>query len=159
MQKDILILGLGNELLADDGVGVLAVREIRKSFSDRADVIDTAEAGMALLDIFIGYKKTIIIDAIFTSDGKPGDVHQLSPDDLDSVIAPSPHFAGLPEIWAVAAQLELEFPDDIKIYALEVGDPFTIGGEISEEVLGVIPKVVEMTSSQLDAWEKEQQNA
>lgn len=159
MQKDTLILGLGNELLSDDGIGVVAVRKLQELFSKQADFVSTSEAGMALLDHFIGYKKAIIIDAIFTENGNPGDVHELTPEDLDSVIAPSPHFAGLPEIWDIASKLELEFPTDIKIYALEVADPFTLGGEISEKVMNTIPRVIELVTNQIKLWSEEIEEA
>ncbi|MHB0936092.1 MAG: hypothetical protein ACYC6A_06840 [Armatimonadota bacterium] len=52
--NNILVLGLGNELLSDDGVGVLAVRTLAKELRGQADVVETALHGLALLELFLG---------------------------------------------------------------------------------------------------------
>ena len=144
-----LILGLGNELLADDRIGILAVREIKKRISDKADVVESSLSGIALLDIFLGYERAIIIDAIQTNRYPAGSIIELTADDLDSVIAPSPHYAGLPEMLALAKQLQLDFPEEIKIFAIEVQDAHTIGGELSYTVKQALPELVRRVEESL----------
>jgi hydrogenase maturation protease len=129
-----LVLGLGNELLADDAVGILAARALKEELESKADVVESLLAGMALLDLFIGYDRAIIIDAVKMGRHPPGTIYELGPEDLSSVIAPSPHYAGLPELLAMAKQLLLDFPKEIKIFALEVEDPYTIGSGLSAPV-------------------------
>lgn len=138
-----LVLGLGNELLSDDGVGLLAARSVRSALAGRRDVevVESSLAGVALLDLFLGYDRAIVIDAIRTRRAAPGSVFELTPADLDPVAAPSPHFTGLPEMLAVARQLRLAFPEDIRILAVEVEDAATIGGAMSEAVREAVPRV------------------
>ena len=50
-----LVLGLGNELLSDDGVGILAVRRLKETYKGQADIVETSLHGLALLDLFIGH--------------------------------------------------------------------------------------------------------
>jgi hydrogenase maturation protease len=89
---------------------------------------------VALLEVFLDYTHAIIVDAIYTRKHPPGTLLELKPSDLDRVIAPSPHYAGLPELIAMAHQMEFPFPEEIVILAMEVEDPLTIGGEMTEPV-------------------------
>lgn len=148
-----LILGLGNELLGDDAVGVVAARMLKERLKDRADVVESSLSGMALLDLFIGYERAIIIDAVKTGRNPPGTISEMSPADLRAAIAPSPHYAGLPELLTTAHQLQLNFPKEIKIFALEVEDPYTIGAELSKPVRQALERLVQRVHLQLDCWQ------
>ena len=85
MCKKIIVLGLGNILLKDEGVGVWIAEEIAKrSLPENVEVID---GGTASLDIFISIKdveKLIIIDALRGGE-KPGTVYRLHPEDLPAI--------------------------------------------------------------------------
>lgn len=147
-----LILGLGNELLSDDAVGILAARALKEHLQDKADVIESALSGMALLDLLIGYERAIIIDAVKTGKSPPGTILELSPADLSKVLAPSPHYAGLPELIATAQALKLDFPKEIKIFAIEVEDPYTIGGKLSPAVVQAFHELVQRVEGQIAEW-------
>lgn len=151
----LLLLGLGNDLLSDDAVGILTVRELRKHLNGEVDVVESSQSGIALLELFLGYDRAIVIDAVQTTRHPPGTIHELSPADLDSVVAPSPHFAGLPEMLAIAKRLQLEFPKEIKIFAVEVEDPYTIGGEMSEAVRNAIPGLAQRVRTLIKMWQEE----
>ena len=138
-----LVMGLGNEILADDAVGVLVARQLKDELAGRADVISCALHGLALLELFIGYDRAILIDAIQTGKNPPGTITELRGEDLDKVYAPSPHYAGVPEMLELAEQLELDFPKEFRIFAVEVGDMRTIGGPVTAAVVAAIPAVCE----------------
>ncbi len=148
----IAILGLGNDIISDDAVGLLAARQLRQKLDGLADVIESSVSGIALMELLIGYEKAIIVDAIHTGSCSPGTIKVLQKDELDEVAAPSPHYAGLPEILALANQLQLDFPQDIEIFSIEVADPFTIGGEMSEPVLKALPDLVRTVEEQVQKW-------
>ncbi|GAH29444.1 unnamed protein product, partial [marine sediment metagenome] len=76
-----LILGIGNPILTDDGVGIKIARKLKEG-NARLEVIETSEAGIALLDLIAGYDKLIIIDSIKIEKGKPGDLYRLELEDL-----------------------------------------------------------------------------
>lgn len=148
---NILVVGLGNDILGDDAVGVLAARELKPQLEGRAEVIETAMHGLAILDLFIGYEHAILIDAIQTRKHPPGTILEIDPDTLRPVYAPSPHFAGLPEMLAIAEQCELDFPGDFRIFAIEVADPYTIGGEMAPAVRAAIPEVCTLVIEAVEA--------
>ena len=150
-----LVLGLGNELLSDDAVGVIAARELSKELAGEADVIDSSLSGVALLDLLVGYKRVVIIDAIQLSHFPPGTIMELGLEDLRSVPSPSPHYAGLPEMLRLAQELQLEFPEEVKVVAIEVADPYTVGGGLSEPVAGALEKIKGYVRAYLDNWRKE----
>jgi hydrogenase maturation protease len=139
-----LILGLGNDLLGDDAVGILAARELAVRLEGRTDVdvVESPLHGVALLEHFIGYDRAIIIDAIRTGTRPPGSIIEIDPDDLKPAKSASPHYAGIPELFAIAKELELEFPKEVRIIAIEVEDPYTIGGEMTEKVRLALPELL-----------------
>ena len=149
-----LVLGLGNDLLADDAVGILAARELKERLGNQADVIDSSLSGLALLDLMIGYRRAIIIDAICTGRAATGTITRLNREDLSQVVAPTPHYAGLPELFALARRLELDFPQELVIFAVEVTDPLTVGGPMSPAVEDALPKLVEQVQDQVSRWLK-----
>ena len=151
----LLVVGLGNDLLGDDGIGVSAARELSRKVSGLADVIDCNLTGIALLDILVGYDKVIIIDAIRTAKFPPGTIIEMTPEDLRAIPGTSPHYTGLPEVIAIADRLRLDFPDEIKILAVEVAEPLTIGGKLSEPVANALNRLVQYVRVYLQCWEKE----
>ena len=146
-----LILGLGNDLLADDGAGILVAEKLGQILKGKPGITveSTAMHGIALLDLFIGYHQAILIDAIKTGENKPGSIHQIDPDNLRPVAVPSPHFTGLPEMLVVARELGLDFPENFRIVAIEVENTETIGGEMTEAVKRAIPEVCQLVLGML----------
>ncbi len=150
----ILILGLGNDLLSDDGVGLLAVRALREEMdpSEEIELVESALSGLALLDLLLGYDRAILIDAVQTGQAPPGTIWKWRAEELGRVRAPSPHYAGLPELLAIARALRLPFPEEIWIYAVEVADPHTIGGSLTPAVCQALPELVRQIRAHARAW-------
>ena len=81
---------------------------------------------------------------------KPGTIIEINPDDLAPVQGASPHFTGLPEMIAMAKELELEFPKNFRIFAVEVADPHTLGGEMTPAVRDAIPALCDLVCAAFD---------
>lgn len=150
-----IVLGLGNELLSDDAIGILIARRLQSELGGVADVVESGLSGLALLDVLLGYDQAIIIDSISTGMDPPGTIIELEPEDLGQVIAPSPHYTGLPEMIGIARELGLEFPDRIRIFAIKACDLETIGGAISPHIYPSIEKVVERIKKRIQTWNLE----
>ena len=137
-----LVLGLGNDILADDAVGLRAVRMLRGRTGPGIVVEESSMHGLALLDLFIGYERAVLIDAVHTGRHPPGTILEMSPSDLAPAGGtPSPHFCGLPEMIDLAARMELDFPRRFHIVAVEIGDALTIGGAMSAEIEAAVPEL------------------
>ena len=148
-----LVLGLGNDLLSDDAVGILAVRRLAQELSGQADIVESSLHGAALFDILIGYRQAIIVDAIRTGTSPPGTIFELRPEDLREVHSPSPHYAGLPEMIRLAREIGVDFPDDILIVAVEIVDSLTVGGPLSPPVSASLDELVRRVKNHLHPFE------
>jgi hydrogenase maturation protease len=137
-----IVVGLGNELFGDDAVGLLAVRKMSGIAPHRVDFVETGLHGVALLDLFIGYEKAIIVDAIKTGRYLPGTIIDIGPEELVPVGNPSPHYTGIPELIKLATELKIDFPDEFKIVAMEVVNTCDMGSELSEPVARSLDKLV-----------------
>ena len=150
-----LVLGLGNELAADDAAGLLVARAVREQGTDAADVIETSASGMALIEIFDGYDRAIVVDSIRTGRNPPGTITELTLEQIGHVVAPSLHQAGLPELAAVAERLGLKFPSEIRVLAVEVQDPYTLGGAVSTAVAAAVDELARRVRARLEQWASE----
>jgi hydrogenase maturation protease len=151
-RRPILVLALGNDVMGDDGVGLAAARELRGRYPDSVDVVESGEAGLALLELLEGYDRALLVDSIQTGRHEPGTVLSLPRDALRAVAAPSPHYAGLPEVFDLARRLNVSLPREIEVLAVEVKDPYTVREGLTAEVASAVPRVVERASAILDGW-------
>jgi len=137
-KKDILILGLGNDILMDDGIGPKLVRHLEKIFPHPKIEFDTAAVGgMELIEIIRDYKQVVIIDAIKTLNGIPGLVYYLTPSNFKETL----HISHIHDIsFLTALQLAKEFKipvtDKIEIIAVEIVEDLTFGDNFTPEVQG-----------------------
>jgi hydrogenase maturation protease len=136
----VRVLCLGNDLVADDGIGLSAAAEIRRRLPG-VEVVEEVLTGMYLIDQIIGVDRLIVVDAILTGDQPPGSVHVLHEGDVTIVPGVSPHYVGLFESLEIVHSLELGSPD-VTLVCVEVKDALTIGGAMSDEVRAAIPEVV-----------------
>ena len=81
-RERILVLGVGNLLMGDDGVGIHAVRElVKRTLPPGVDVVDGGTAGLDLLRLMEGYAKVVIIDAVDAGE-EPGAILRFTPEDI-----------------------------------------------------------------------------
>ncbi len=142
-----VILGLGNTILTDDGVGIYVVREIKKSFpldTLRFTIKESSLGGFNFIDLLSGYDRAVIIDAIHTKGGKPGDFYELDVKALKpSMRLSSLHGIDFATACEMARQMGAAFPSEIRIFVMEVKDEFTFGEKCTAEVEAAIPKMAE----------------
>ena len=147
-----IVLGLGNDILGDDAVGLLAARRLRASLPASVDVLESAGAGLDLLDVLEGYGRALILDAIATGAHPPGTVLEFGAADFQKVVAPSPHFARLPELLQMARQLAIPFPETISVLACEVADPYQIREGLSPPADAALPALVARAERIVASW-------
>jgi len=147
-----LVLGLGNDLAGDDAVGVLVARALREELEGVADVVESSASGLALIEVFAGYDRAVVVDSIKTGRNPPGTITEMALAQVGRVVAPSLHHAGLPELAAVAERLGLRFPGRTRVLAVEVVDPYTLGAGLSEPVAGAIAELVRRVRELIERW-------
>ena len=154
-----LVVGLGNPILTDDGVGIYVVRAAAAR-CQRKDVAfaEAAVGGLRLLDTLAGYERVILVDAIRTRNGVPGDVYRLNPNDLrTSLHSGSTHDLSLPGALALGRGIGLTLPGDeaMVIIAIEVEDVLTFGETCTPVVTAAISRAVDAVLAELETSEVE----
>ena len=147
-EKRILVLGIGNLLMGDEGAGVHAIRSLEKEpFPPAVTLLDGGTGGFHLLSLFQEYDPIIIIDA--TMDQKPeGDVQLRQPRFAsDFPRSLSAHDIGLRDLLESAALLA-PLPR-MYLITISVKDLQSMSTELSPAISGALPAVVETVKNVL----------
>lgn len=146
----ILVLGIGNYLMGDEGLGPhLALRLEQSGIPENVDVVDGGTGGFHLLEYFENYSQVILIDA--TLDGRPpGTIRLIKPRFAqDFPPAMSTHDIGLKDM--VSALQLLDRMPEIHLFVVSIETIQQQGIELTPEVEAVMPilekKVRELVSS------------
>jgi hydrogenase maturation protease len=142
-ERSVRVLGLGNEILADDAFGICAANEVERRFGRVAEVVASSEAGFNLLDLLLDASRLLVVDTILTGEARPGTMHVYDADHWLPATGLSPHFTGLFEVLATAKELGLPVPRHVTVIAVEAADCFTVGGAMHADVQAAIPAVVD----------------
>jgi hydrogenase maturation protease len=143
MTKD-LILGVGNLLLTDEGLGIHAVRKLfeNPALPAYVEVVDGGTAGLGLLYYLEDVNRLVIIDAVETG-GPPGTMVRLSGDQIPVYMAMkvSPHEITLPDFLA-AAKLRDLYPQEVIVWGIQP-QSLEVGVELSPVVAEKLDELVE----------------
>jgi hydrogenase maturation protease len=140
----ILIIGLGNTLLQDDGAGIYVAREVEKLIGDRddVDIVEASIGGIGLLDLMQGYHIVFIVDALKTADSVPGKTLRCNVEDLgDPTYASGPHFLNVRTAVELGKQCGYKMPRYIEIFAVEIIENIDFYESLTPEVEKAIPLV------------------
>jgi len=146
-----LILGMGNSLLSDDGVGLYVAAELRNKLNEpEMTIMETGVAGLSLLDLLVGYARAIIIDAIQTVGGKAGQVYRLGPESFDTTRrTATSHDVDFTTALEFGKKSGLALPQEIVIFAVEASDVSTFSEECTPEVSKAIPVCAKLVIQEL----------
>jgi hydrogenase maturation protease len=152
MDKKTLIIGLGNPILTDDGVGVKVAQELESRINLEAHpeltITEASAGGLRLMEALLGYDRVILIDAYYLkpTSSRPGTIHHLSLDDLRSVSptqhSTSAHDTSLVTALDAAEILGYQIPKEFSIYAVEVENILEFSDTPTPAVAQAIPVVV-----------------
>jgi len=128
-----IVLGIGSEVLRDDGIGPKLVKDLSNSIEeDIFDYVTSCVGGMETIEIMKDYKEAIIIDGIFTEDGVPGTVYFMTyPFNKNSLHISNAHDVSFDLAVKLAAKLNIQMPQKIRIVAVEVIEVCEFGEELT----------------------------
>ena len=153
-----LVVGLGNPILTDDGVGVKVAYAVAAALDgtgrDDVTVTEASVGGLRLMELLVGYDRAIVIDALIDRQGtQPGTIQRFSLEHLRQ-ISPTQHSASAHDTNLVTAldagrQVGLLLPNDITIYAVCVENIMDFGEEPTPAVAAAIPQVTAAVLAEL----------
>ena len=152
-----LVIGLGNPLLSDDGVGWEIVRQVQRILPSRAagrsipsqDVIEyefLGLGGLSLMEHLIGYDRAILVDAIHTGSVPCGKVSYLTVEDLEDAAyghLSSAHDVTFGQAMQIGARLGADLPHRIDIVAVEAQHVYDFSELLSPPVAAAVPEAVQ----------------
>jgi hydrogenase maturation protease len=150
-----LIIGLGNPILGDDGIGWRVVEEVARQTVDRPEVETDCVSlgGLNLMERLTGYERVVLIDAIYTGSKPVGTVSRFVLSDLPDLTAghsASAHDTSLRTALNVGRSMDIPLPKDeaVTVIAIEAENVYDFTQELSAAVAAAVPLA---TQSVLDA--------
>lgn len=151
-RPDVLVLGVGNELLTDEGLGVEAARRLAGLELAGVEVLDGATLGLGLLPEIADRQCLLLLDAMVADDARPGDVLTLLGDDVPHTrsLLLSVHEIGVADALA-AAELAGRAPGQIAAVGM-VPESLATGYGLTPLVQAHLPGVLAAALDVLRSW-------
>jgi len=158
MQQDgspvqTLVLGVGNLLMSDEGVGVHVIQRLVNEYRlpEQVQVLDGGTLGMDLLYYLEGVENLLLIDAV-EAHQESGTLIRLEDDQVPAFLSLkiSPHQLGVPDMLA-AAKLKDVYPQRIVLWGVQP-ELLQIGLDLSPKVESLVDAIIEHILDQLQAW-------
>ncbi|MEW5938578.1 MAG: HyaD/HybD family hydrogenase maturation endopeptidase [Chloroflexota bacterium] len=148
-----LVLGVGNTLMSDEGIGVRVVERLVRNYEipEEVQVLDGGTLGMDLLYYLEGVPNLLIVDAI-QANREPGCLLRLVNDEVPAFLSMkmSPHQIGVPDMLATA-KLRGTLPPNIVLWGVQP-DTIEIGLELSPTLAALADALVEKVIVELKQW-------
>ncbi|MDY0223011.1 MAG: HyaD/HybD family hydrogenase maturation endopeptidase [Desulfobacterium sp.] len=159
MTSEVLILGVGNILFSDDGLGIRVVEKLLENyqFPDQVTVVDGGVLGINLLGVISHAHHLIVVDTILNK-GKPGDLHRLAGTDIPNRILAKNSLHQVDLLEALTLCQFLDHVPQTVIVGAEPMDIETLGTELTPTLAVQVENVVLMVLKELEglgvSWEE-----
>jgi hydrogenase maturation protease len=151
MNHNLLILGLGNPILRDDRVGHDVADAVHKRLpKDYATLRVVSVGGIELLHVLEGFSHVLIVDAITPGKLAPGEVREVTLAEMGPGASPlTLHNASLVTCLELGRRVGLPMPEEVKIFAVGVADPYTFDECCTPQVADALPGVIDFVYEQV----------
>ena len=151
-----LILGVGNLLLSDEGVGLHVLERLAATYDlpEEVQTLDGGTLGLDLLYYLEGVENLVIVDAVKMGK-EPGALLRLEGDEVPAFLSIkiSPHQIGIPDM-LFAAKLKDLYPRNVVLWGVQPG-VLDIGLDLSPPIAARVDELVEKVMDELQRWEIE----
>ncbi len=137
-----VIIGLGNPIRRDDGVGIMVARAIARLIDNpEIDITEVYAGGMRLMEAMVGYDRALVIDAMVTGRQRPGEFCKMNHHDLvctNNLFCS--HDGSLESALDVGRLGGLSLPSEIIIWGIEALDVESYSEELTDNVARAVPE-------------------
>jgi len=148
MDIKVIVIGLGNPVLGDDGVGWRVAALVKEQVNNLAIEVDfLAGGGLSVMERLVGYDAAVIIDAINLGDVPVGTVRLLKLADLPNPFAGhlgSAHETSLVTAMQLGRSLGAYLPERVMIVAIESPYVYDFSEELTQDIAAVMPVAAKM---------------
>ena len=153
IDPSILVLGIGNLVMTDDGVGVRVIQNLqdRYRFPECVTIMDGGTLGLDLLHYLDGVKRLLVVDAVETG-GPPGTLVRLTGEEINIAFRTklSPHQMGLQDLLLVA-ELQGFAPAEMVLLGVQPGE-IEMGIDLTPAVAAKVESLVQGVLKELAEW-------
>ena len=148
----VLLLGIGNPLLTDDGLGIIAARDISEKKLTGVDFEEATASGIEVMEMMLDYEKVVVVDAIRWPDHEPGEVMRLEEKDFSHTVhGSSPHGVNISTAIALGRQTSRDrMPKEIVFYAMQAEDVSTFSEKMTQKVKENLPKLIALVVEEIN---------
>jgi hydrogenase maturation protease len=143
-----LLIGLGNPIMGDDGVGIHVVRTLKRRLSSRSDLEfkELSVGGLRLVEEMLGYKKVLMVDSVESKTSRIGQIREFSPEQFKSTEqASSPHVTNFATAFEFYKKLRPGLiPEVLRIFTIDIDSEFAFREGLSPPIQEAASKLVEM---------------
>ena len=143
---ETVVIGLGNAVLTDDGVGLKVVRSLARRLCGipGIEVRELYSGGIRLMEALAGFDRAVIIDAILTEGGLPGAVYAPPMGHVfQTRNSHSSHDGSLAVALEFGRLAGLRLPSEIRVWAIEARDVTSFSEQLTSDVERAVPLVVD----------------
>jgi len=144
----ILVLGVGNVIMGDDGLGIYVARMVKDRLRHRADVDvkEVSVGGLKMVEEILGYDQVIIVDSYASNDAVPGRIREFEPEQFeDTLHVSSPHGTNFAMALQMYRNLEPDrIPKKIRIFTADIDPNLTFGESMSEPARDAASRLTQM---------------
>lgn len=160
-QAQILVIGLGNPILGDDGIGWHIARKAEtlwraRGHRSQVDFLCLSTGGLSLMERLEGYEQAIIADSIITGNQPSGSLYSFPLEDLPDLSGGhlnSAHDASLRAALSVGQKMGFSLPRSIWVVAVEIQASLEFAEEPSPGLMGALRRAAALVVEQLKAWD------
>ncbi len=149
--KKIVVLGVGNRLMGDDGLGPRVVEELQKrKLPANVEVMDAGVGGIAILSWIEGADKVIIVDSVQTNNEPPGTVYRFTEKELppSDMFMLSLHDLNLVDTLNIGKVVQ-KMPEEIVILGVEVKRIAQLDDRLTPEVEAAMAEVIDLVMEEI----------
>jgi hydrogenase maturation protease len=150
-----VIIGMGNPLLSDDGVGIAVARAVadRLHNSINLTVTELHTGGIRLMEAMAGFKRAVVVDAMLRG-AAPGTLMQFDPAEFVTTKNTfSSHDTDFATAYELGRMTGVHLPEQVSFWGIEAREFDLFGERFTDEVAAALPGAVNRIVAQLMAWE------
>ena len=151
-----VIIGMGNRLLSDDGVGIAVAHAVAERLTDvmKLTVTELHTGGIRLMEAMAGFKRAVVVDAML-SGAPPGSVHRFDPKDFVTTKNTfSSHDTDFTTAYDLGVMVGVALPEQLSFWGIEACEFDLFSEHLTAKVAAALPEAVNLIVAEIMAWEE-----
>ena len=155
MTSGTVIIGMGNRLLSDDGVGIAVADAVAERLKGRMKltVTELHTGGIRLMEAMAGFRRAVVVDAML-SGAPAGTVRRFDPRDFVTTKNTfSSHDTDFATAYDLGSMTGVPLPEQVSFWGIEAREFDLFGERFTDEVTAALPGAVKLIAAEITEWE------